>query len=249
MKKICLIQQECGIGDILFCQGIANYYLNSGYRVIWPITKHITEIIPYLNSNIEFYNNEEDFPLKEWFFTLYESKKITEDKDGNIFLPLGYSSHIIEPYRSQIMQSKYSLCGLDWSVWKENLNIKRNFEKENKLFYDVLQLKDDEKFIFLNQIYCTQPSVIKKDLLKYIDLNQTKTKICELRFIEGYTLFDWSRVFEKMSAIVTVDTSLMYILEKLNLENTSDYICFTRNRETESEIKNLFKTPWKYIHA
>ena len=32
MKKV-IIQQECGLGDILFCQGIAHHFKEKGYEI------------------------------------------------------------------------------------------------------------------------------------------------------------------------------------------------------------------------
>jgi hypothetical protein len=52
-----------------------------------------------------------------------------------------------------------------------------------------------------------------------------------------------------MKSIITVDTSLMYILEKLNLKNKTNFLCITRSDTTGEDIKELFTIPWRYIYA
>lgn len=247
MKKV-IIQQECGLGDILFCQGISNVFKKQGYDIIWPIVPQLLDTIKYLKTDAIFYNKEEDYPLKSLFLQLYYTKQIIKTSEDDLFLPLGFSSHMIEPYSKKVMQSKYTICGLDYKMWKSNLNFERNTEKENALFYDVLKLKDDEDYLLLNQTYATQPGIIKKDLTGFLHVFGNN-KIIEMKILEGFTLFDWCKVFENMKSIITVDTSLMYILEKLNLKNKTDYFCVTRGLHVEEDIKELFSLPWRYTYA
>jgi len=246
MKKA-LIQQECGLGDILFCQGVAHHFKQNGYKIIWPVVKELIDTVKYLNTGIDFYNRDEEYPLKQLFTDLYESKGIYQTQDGDIFLPLGYSSHMIQPYRKKVMQSKYTICGLDYKQWKSYFTFTRNNTKENELFYDVLNLKDNEDFILFNQTYATQPGIIKKDLSP-VKNTFGGGKFIEMRFVEGFTLFDWCKVFENMKSIITVDTSLMYILEKLNLKNKTNFFCVTRGAHVEEEITELFSYPWRYTY-
>jgi hypothetical protein len=248
MKKICLLQQECGIGDVLFCQGIAKTFLKNNYRVVWPLVPQIMHIAKYLDKDIEFYDNSGDFPLKDFFYLSYDKKQILFTDNNDCFIPLGYSSHMISPYGLQVMQSKYSICGLDWKMWKNEFTFDRDEKKENELFYDVLGLKDNEDYLFINQTYVTQPSVMKKNIMHFADKFKSMN-ICEMRFVEGFTIFDWCKVFENMHSTLTVDTSLMYIIEKLNLKNKNNFLCITRNYHTANDIHNLFEIPWEYIHA
>lgn len=251
MKKICIIEQKAGFGDIIFCQGIANHFYKLGYRIVWPIVKELLDSVSNLNSVIEFYDYEKDFPLKEMYLNCYYQKQILKNNNEDIFLPLGYAADIAKRITTNIndisiMSAKYTICDLSWNEWKNNLSFKRNEKKENELFYDVLKIKDKEDYIFYNQMYGTQPNINNKDIssiVKTFDLPSY-----ELKIIDGFTLFDWCKVFENMHSTVIVDTSLMYILETLNLKNKNNFICVPRNTETVSQIKHLFNIPWKYTN-
>lgn len=254
MKKTCLIQQEAGFGDIFFCQGISEYF-SKEYDIIWPVATQILETVKYLKPNlkINFVDNNSEFEYKQIFKALYESKNIsklinTNNSEEILFLPLGYSSHIIQPYMRQVMQAKYRVCGIDYKNWKQSFNFNRNIEKENKLFYDVLGLKDNENYCLVNEQYVTQPDIHRKNLSKFYS-TFGDTKFIQMQIYDEFTLFDWCKVFENMNSIITVDTSLMYILEKLNLRNKTNFLCITRQPHTQNEIQELFQIPWRYTHA
>ena len=105
-----------------------------------------------------------------------------------------------------------------------------------------------QDFILINQTYSTQPTTLKKDLSPF-KYRFGDSKFIEMSILEGFTIFDWCKVFENMKSIITVDTSLMYIIEKLDLKNKTDFLCITRSLNTEEDIKELFTYPWTYIHA
>ena len=253
MKKTCLIQQEAGIGDIFFSQGICKQFENNGYQIIWPVARSILELTKYLKTgpNVTFVCTDDDFEHKDVFKLLYERKQIAVSKKNDetiLFLPLGYSSHMVEPFTRQVMQAKYKICSLNYTSWKNSFDFNRNHEKENKLFYDVLGLKDDEDYCLVNEQYVTPPDIHRKNLSRFYS-TFGDTKFIHMKIYDEFSLFDWCKVFENMKSIITVDTSLMYILEKLNLKNKTNFLCVTRSPHTAEDITDLFSIKWRYIHA
>ena len=69
-------------------------------------------------------------------------------------------------------------------------------------------------------------------------------------FYEGVTLFDWIKIFENAEEIHTVETSVYYILEKLNLEKVYIYAKPTpENRANDfSYMKEHCSNKWTYIN-
>ena len=248
MKKICLIQQDAGLGDIIFCQGVADHYSALGYRVVWPVVKELIENVDCIDSKAEFFNREDSYPLKDMSLEDTEKRNFTSNINGDIRVPLGWSCQVPPyPHPVETMRVKYKMCGLDYNLWKDKFSMKRNIAKENELFYDVLNLKDSTEYTLLNQTYATQPTTIFKDITRYLN-TCGELQVCEMKIINGFTLFDWCKVFEKMINIVTVDTSLMYVLEKLSLNNTINFIVVPRSHITPSVIGNLFNINWRYIY-
>ena len=218
-NKICLIYQPAGIGDVFFSIGIARYYQKLGYRIIWPVVADIIEMLNQI-TDIEFYDWKGDFPKKEYYNDANVDVIHTEEF---VFLPIHKSTDIIG---GLVMPSKYQITNAsnEASNWSEYFNWNRNIEKENELYYNVLNLKDDEQYIFINQNFVTPPRTIKFP----IDVDTSDMKVVNMDYIDGYNVFDWAKVIEKASGIVTIDTCIQYMIEKLDMQSEF-YYCYLRN--------------------
>jgi hypothetical protein len=70
-------------------------------------------------------------------------------------------------------------------------------------------------------------------------------RVVEMRMIEGFNLFDWCMVLEKALAIYTVETSICYLIEKLNV--TGRLFMYARNKNPDwFYIEGIFQKPWVY---
>jgi len=246
-ERICLIYQPLGIGDVFFCQGIGQHFVNKGYKVIWPLASHVMYLKDYINSpGVEFVDVKSEFYKKDIYQKQYDDPWnlypmiIEEDF---IFLPLSNAQFRVKD--SSLMYSKYELLELDFNIWRDNFNFIRNTERENNLYYNILGLKDDEQYVFLNKKFGTPPHYHEAPF--NVD---TDNKIVEMQFIPGDNLFDWLKVIENASMIVTVDTSYQYLMEKMDNFKATDFYCYPRNGKEEwiSIINKLFtKIDWNYF--
>jgi hypothetical protein len=242
MKKICLLQQEAGIGDVFFSQNIAKKFIQDGYRVIWPLSPFVYTIKDYLCvDGVEYYDNSTEYPYKDKFIELYHSKKYI-NTDEFVFVPMGYGSHVV---KERVMPAKYAVCNMDYRIWKQNISIKRNIDKEQKLF-SLLNVKNDEKYCLVNNNYVTPPDIHKRDVsFAYRDIPED-VRMINMNFIPNFSVFDWCGFIENASYIITVDTCIMYFMEFLQLKSEKN-CCFPRfGKNTVHEIHDLFETPWKY---
>ena len=88
---------------------------------------------------------------------------------------------------------------------------------------------------------------IFNNLIRINKINLSNNKLVDMIFIEGTNIMDWIKVIENANGIITVDTCIQYIMEKLDL-NYNLFYCYTRTgRKDHLEIiKNLFTIPWNY---
>lgn len=96
-NKLCLVYQPLGIGDVFYCQGIGNHYLEKGYQVIWPLASHVMYLKDYIDSpGIEFVDVTSDFPGKEKYMIQYNDPwglhPMTTEGDF-VFLSLANAQH------------------------------------------------------------------------------------------------------------------------------------------------------------
>lgn len=236
MERICLINQPAGIGDIFFIQKIVDKFIIDGYSVIFPILPQLMFIKEYIKKEkLLFISINENYPFKEYF----NSINIINSYNF-IYLPLTYADRF---YDGSCMEAKYRMVDLNFKDWQSHFKFERNIKKENELYYDILKLNDNSKYTLISNTWGTQPNIATKEIYYEPDDNLIKMK-----FIDGYTLFDWCKVIENAKQISIVDTSLNYIIDTLNIKANKLYLNSRFTPSNFSHINNLFNTNWYKIN-
>lgn len=236
--KICIVRQPAGLGDILFCQKIV-YKIKEKYNlnVIWPVSKEYSSIESDINSPAKFCSIDADFPFKNLF-----GQKNIINNDKILYIPLQDADQYYPGLC--MMDSKYKFVGLKYNDWQLYLHLNRDKDKEQNLKRE-LGISKGEDYVILNKTY---GSLSAPAICRYLLNFKSKFKIIELKKIEGYSLFNWSLVLEQAKEIHTVDTSLMYIMEKLNI--TGKMFCYSRYFPPSfHDVTHLFKNNWIYVKS
>lgn len=226
--KTCLIKQPAGIGDVFYLQKFAKLIKSAGYEILWPLLDEILWISDYI-SGINFVSINSNFPGKH----LYNSSLHSYEDDDILYIsPDGFQIS-----GKRIMESKYMLISQSDHDWYDYFDFNRNLEKENDLYYNVLGLKDDSEYIFVNKYANTK-------CIKFNGLQDLKfdKPIVELKIIDGYTLFDWCKVLENAAEIHTVHTSINYVIEKLNIK-CKKYMMYQGNHHSDVQYIPFAKNP------
>lgn len=231
MNKICLIHHWAGIGDILYLQAIAKKYISMGYEIIWPLRDDILWLGDYIKG-ITFCSRSDNFPGKEYY-----------GQDSVIITPNFVYLGIMRPHLwgigdDRIMSSKYHVMNMNCLDWRDGLTFDRNLDKENDLYYNVLGLKDDSEFVFMNNLY---------NEARYCNINPLSAKdydlpVVELQYIDGFTLLDWCKVLENATEIHTVHTAVNYVIDKLDIK-CKKYFMYQGNHHSDVKYIPFSKNP------
>jgi len=223
-KKICLINQPVGLGDIIFCQKIGYHYMDEGYEIHWPVNDiYLDDVKKYIDSPFKFYENVNDFPYGDSIFS-----------DEFVYLKLDRNSI----YNKLIMESKYIISKVDsHNDWKDFFSINRDTEKENELF-DMMTSGEDYMLVNLN--YGSPPNWLR---MKY-ELENKKLKQVDMNFLIGYSIFDWCKIIENASGICITDSVGALLVEKLK-PNTEDLTILSR-RDDFDELKCMYDLDWNF---
>jgi len=234
--KICLIRQPAGLGDILFCQKIADKIKNKyNIKVLWPVIDGYSFLKNELKTTIEFCSVNSNFSHKN----LFSSKNIIDNNEV-LYIPLQDADQYYPGLC--MMDAKYKFLGLKIDNWQEYLFINRNKEKEDKL-KQLYNISSGDEYVVLNRNYGCLPNF---NTCRYLKNFSSKYKTIEITPRENFSLFNWSAILEGAKEIHTVDTSIMYLMEKLNL--TGKLYCYSRYYPANfSDVTHLFKTKWQYI--
>lgn len=225
--NICIVEQTCGLGDILMSLKIGSHFSSHGYRVIWPVEpiyKNLQNNI-HVQGSIEFPCVDDNFEFKD----IYQQLKQTEISDvvrfenNIVYAPLrrAWHSQPVLEMRKHFgsdecnMLGKFVMCGLEHNNWQDYFTINRNKLKEDELM-QVLGIDDADQIHLVNKEFGTPPRW-REVLQKEINTPEHLKRI-DMRIIDGYDLFDWIGVFEKAAQIDTVTTSNFYIFEKIDLQ-------------------------------
>lgn len=232
--KPCLIHHPAGIGDIFYLQSVARKYISMGYDVVWPIKDKLMWMAEYI-PDINFVSENSEFPLKQYW-----------GQDAVIVTPQYAYLGIMRPHLwgigdSLIMSSKYSVLGWDSNVWRDNFKYNRNKEKEDELYYNVLGLRDDSEYVYVNQFYNTENKTHELFDEKVFDYPIVLNQI-----IDGFTPFDWCKVFENAKEIYTRPTSISFIIDTLKTDAKVYY--YTFDRENYDQVHYIFNNVTEYIN-
>ncbi len=220
-EKVAIILQSFGVGDCIWSQAIAHYFIEQGYRILWPVRKQFVGALNRAYPDILFI----DIAFIHIDFNFVRNCDCNGTKIVSLF---NGDSTLRVPY-NQVMQAKYMMYGLEWGTWKNKAMWVRDMDKELKLF-SSLGLKKGEIYNLVNKTWNTE-STGKIDIKDPIGWN------VEMKPVEGYSLFDWAFVIENAANIHTVSTSILYILEVLNLQ--ANEIHFYPRLPHEKDFKNV----------
>jgi hypothetical protein len=223
--KICLIQQSCGLGDILFTIKVGKHFASQGYRVIWPVESVYNQINEFIDTSgqIEFYDISESFPYKKQYgnfdtfrFTeIQEISEITYVPLSRAFFSNAAQSNLSSfGHEAANMFGKYLMCSLDHEGWQKSFSVNRHPEKETKLLNE-LGLSLGDKIHLVNDKFGSPPNWTTT-------LNKTihtpaEFKRVDMSMITGFNITDWLGIIEKSRKIDTVATSIVFLFEKINL--------------------------------
>ena len=216
--KTYIFNQYGGIGDILFIEPIIRKYFQNGHPVILPVLKQFLSLQQYF-PYIKFIN-------MDLMDIDYNEKKIIEN-ENSVIIPLRHSS--------AVMSNKYKMVNMDFNMWRTLTWLRHRYKEEN--LKKILEIETGDKYNLINENFNSHYPFLKRNISV-----KNKYKNIKMSTIDGYNLLDWSGVIETATTIHSVNTSIMYLLEMLELSTTDIHI-YSRTGENNHDfrkIKNLF---------
>lgn len=220
MKKICVIRQPAGLGDILHLFKVAVKLLKQKKvsKVYWPVYSGYNYIHEYISyPGIIFVDKEEDYPFKK--FLEENNPHYIINNDDLIYIPFEIADRVVRSSKPGPLYCKYEFVNLDYSDWYKYLDIKRNFEREKELenFLQEQSPFDINNFVLVNRFYGTTHQERREaNIPKF----KNEVTIQEYDFDRP---FDWIGLALKSKEIHTVDTSFCWIFRVLNVNNLTLY--------------------------
>lgn len=225
--------QYFGIGDVIFCQTLVRRVAD-GRQIVWPVMGHFVEGLNRAYPDILFIDYKTagfDHELKTQFEgTHHKFGKYTQ-------LPLRWADSILKVHYDDCMKAKYRLYGMDYNEWRYCSMWNRDKLAEWELATSV---KVSGLYTFGNSTFGSdcRHNVVIPDCDVYLSVK------------EGFSLFDWAGVICNATSIHTVNTSIIYLLEMLDLKAKEVHL-YQRSvkGQTFDNIKYILKQHKYIFHA
>ena len=243
MNKQVLFNQPAGIGDIFFLQKAARFFIDKGYEVTWPVIPEFLYVKDYIKG-INFVDLKSEFPNKN----IYKSQYAINDENF-IYIPFD-GCHMrfgVPPMKAKYMLLQFMQFNVDHTNWKDYLKFERHQEREMRC-KNILGIKN-EPFIFINNMFASPPDMVYRE----VNITNPNIKVVchKPEHIHMFNVFDLCWVIENALEIHTVETSLCYLVEKLDTKGKLNMYSRKVNGRLQnpdfSYVDHIYSKDWNYI--
>lgn len=267
-KKIVLINQPAGLGDIFYLQKAVKSFADNSIQVYWPVQKDFEYVLHYLkHPNITYYSVDDDYPYKKHnlFSKKYRYSFLDhENKTEVYYIPFTHSHEEYELFSGKkkysAMLSKYELIDMSNTNWQQYFVFERNYEREDNL-RKKYKIEKDENFIFVNGLFASPPEMFDRN----IKIN-TNLKVV-YNDGEPCHIFDYCWIFENAKELHLVESAFCYMVEVLKttdklfmysrkfpygIQRSGNWSCDNPNGYQQHPnfdyINGIHKKPWVKIY-
>lgn len=228
-KKDIIFNQYFGIGDIIFIEPIMRSFFQRGHKVVLPVLKKYMDIQPYFPYITIV--DKDDLNID------YDCKKVVVAEEHVVY-PVRWSMEYFNDVLVNTMRNKYKMFDIDLEVWRSTTWLRHRW-KENKLIKH-LGLNTKEEYILVNNNFYSFDNKVRKFEL------DSKLNVIQMEFIDGYNLFDWCTIIENATEIHTVNTSIIFLIEILELKAREIHL-YSRNAKGKDFKQTEYLRSKNYI--
>lgn len=196
-----IINQRFGLGDLVFIMSIIRKFIAEGHEITTPV-------FPQFVSQFQ-----RAYPECTWVdyntVPIDYNNRSEHDWKGYRVLPIAWANEIFGREYKFCMKSKFDLFELDYRTWKDNAMWQRHESRELLLWGNVVPVKP---YNLVNEHFQSDSKGLRR-----ID-PLTNDNIVSMGILGNYSIFDWAKVLEGAKEIHSVSTSLLFILELLDLK-------------------------------
>jgi len=209
--------QFFGLGDIIFTQHLIRELAAREAPITWGVLPQFIEGLQRAYPDIRWVDYRDlkiDYDCKVDKEVAIPMAPHARGITFGRLIPIRWADQILGlPYKD-CMRAKYMLYGMDYREWKYGAMWQRDKEKENELYETVV--RKGKPYVLINRTFQSDSKGYKyifPDIADEIDV-----VYMEPSAHNDFSLFDWAKVIENAEEVHTVSTSLLYLLELLNLK-------------------------------
>jgi hypothetical protein len=226
--------QSAGIGDIIIALPIADFYLDRGASVVWPIHEQLLPMFSAANPRVKWIGLEAVEGVR------YTAPvRVLSEVGCDYTYSLYNRSHVNELVANrQLARSlkfdeyKYAIAGVPFSE-KWRLHLRRDKAREQALF-DRLNI--DGPYVCVHDV----GSNVNAKINTPPEWTERIIRVSELTD----NPLDWLMVLEKASKLVMLDSCLANAVDQLNFSNDKYLVL-----RSSAQMTPVYRNGWRFIAA
>lgn len=219
--------QPFGLGDHIFTQSLVRQIAGDG-DILYPVLPQFVEGLSRAYPNVKFM----DWRSVSVNFEVRHEQLIGEYRT----LPIRFADQLLNTPYHNCMRAKYGLYGLDWNTWRDVMFVRDNrkedvvdWEMANAYAYNI----PNGEYNLISKHYGSGSQFEAK-----ISVNNGLPNVFMETLADDLSLFDWAKVIENATTIHAVSSSIVYLLELLDLKATEMHL-YGRHHEPKTWYKNI----------
>jgi hypothetical protein len=226
------------MGDIIIALPIADYYIEQGWEVFWPIDAAFVEMFARIKPAINFLGVTRPATPDQNYFLHAPLRLLVENKCDRTVVLYSYlgGMNLADPRLANSLkfdEYKYAIAGVPFER-KWTLEYERDIESEEALF-ESLKISGDYVLIHDRSTEMAAPVEISPDLTRGLEL----VRIASVTD----SIFDWRLTIERASKLIMVNSCFANLVEGLNLENEKLLFLYSPVAFTP-----VFANNWRFIY-
>lgn len=228
------------IGDLCICYGFIKEYSLNYDEILLYVNLEICDLsnierlfssIPNVQFTTELFPENEYGAIisSQWWFEQvspwYKNPKHPEPLDENLVFDRFW----------------YNLARVSFNKKWDNFYLKRNFLREKQIYYDILGLKNNERYVFLHEDKWNKDEdrTIKRHLIN------SDIRIISITDYPNISIFDTAFLIEHAEEVHVINSSFRTFIDLMDIKhNNLYYHKYTRSNPVEQVAVRL---PWKII--
>ena len=239
MKKRIGLVQTRGIGDIIIALPIADFFIEQGYDVFWPIETAFIDMFRRAKPEINFLPVQLHAPKDYDYFLNDPVRLLRENECERIIVLYSHIGTINLPdtrlsTSMKFDEYKYAVAQVPFErKWK--LNYERDLAAEERL-YESLEIDGEYACVHDLGSAMKEPLEIPPELTRGL-------RVIRVSPLTD-SVFDWRLTFERASKLVMVNSCFANFVEQLNLTNEKAFYA-----QFPVQFTPVFINNWKFVFS
>ena len=227
------IYHHLGLGDHFLCNAIVRIYAEKYHKVYLFCKPKYLENVSFLYRDL---NNIKMIPGEMNFVDSF-----MKFSPNNNYLIIGHTKDYFDKLNNGIYESFdkgfYEIVNIPFEEKWNKFYLQRDLESEKNVFYNVLNLKDEEEFFFVHD----EPEKNRNFRKEYIEKG---VKIINANFYKNIKIYDFLYTIEKAEEVHVMNSSFSCLIDTMQLKTNKLFLHEYARTDMGNNPNHKLKLDW-----